>query len=196
MINLSEIKKEDMDSIYKWFADTEFLKYYDYYPPNPLDKSDVDKMFKYYEESGKSKVFAVRKESTIIGVAGFDDIIKENQVATLFIGLGSENERGKGYGTETMRLLLKYGFENLNFHRIQLNVLEFNDKAIALYEKCGFKKEGIFREFVLRDGKRYNLLLYGLLKSEWEKTEILRLRSWWQSQTIFLYRGKINSWQL
>jgi RimJ/RimL family protein N-acetyltransferase len=134
-------------------------------------------MFKYYEESGKSKVFAVRKESTIIGVAGFDDIIKENQVATLFIGLGSENERGKGYGTETMRLLLKYGFENLNFHRIQLNVLEFNDKAIALYEKCGFKKEGIFREFVLRDGKRYNLLLYGLLKSEWEKTEILRLRS-------------------
>lgn len=177
MIDLSEIKKEDMDSIYKWFADTEFLKYYDYYPPNPLDKSDVDKMFKYYEESGKSKVFAVRKESTIIGVAGFDDIIKENQVATLFIGLGSENERGKGYGTETMRLLLKYGFENLNFHRIQLNVLEFNDKAIALYEKCGFKKEGIFREFVLRDGKRYNLLLYGLLKSEWEKTEILRLRS-------------------
>jgi RimJ/RimL family protein N-acetyltransferase len=47
--------------------------------------------------------------------------------------------------------------------------LEFNDKAIALYEKCGFKKEGIFREFVLRDCKRYNLLLYGLLRSEWEK---------------------------
>ncbi|MDD4088446.1 MAG: GNAT family protein [Tissierellia bacterium] len=167
MINLTEIKREDMEHIYRWFCDTEFLKYYDYYPPVPLKKADVDKMFNYYKESGKSKVFAVRKDSLIIGVAGFDDIIKENQVATLFIGLGNENERGKGYGKETMNLLLEYGFENLNFHRIQLNVLEFNDKAIALYEKYGFKKEGIFREFALRDEKRYNLLLYGLLKYEW-----------------------------
>lgn len=176
MINLFEIKKEDMEHIYRWFSDTEFLKYYDYYPPNPLKKADVDKMFNYYKESGKSKVFAVRKDNLLIGVAGFDDIIKENQVATLFIGLGNENERGKGYGRKTMRLLLEYGFENLDFHRIQLNVLEFNDKAIALYEKCGFKKEGIFREFALRDGNRYNLILYGLLRNEWimNKEKILR----------------------
>ncbi|NLK65052.1 MAG: GNAT family N-acetyltransferase [Tissierellia bacterium] len=176
MISLSEIKKEDMEYIYMWFSDSEFLKYYDYYPPLPLTKIEVDKMFDYYKDSGKSKVFAVRKDCTIIGVAGFDDIIKENQVATLFIGLGNENERGKGYGREAMRILLEYGFNNLNFHRIQLNVLEFNYGAIALYEKCGFKKEGIYREFVLRDGKRHNLLLYGLLKDEWimNKEKIFR----------------------
>ena len=133
-------------------------------------------MFKYYKDSGKSKVFAVKKDSLIIGLAGFDDIIKENQVATLFIGLGRKSERGMGYGREAMDLLLEYGFRNLNFHRIQLNVLEFNHGAIALYEKCGFKGEGIFREFVLRNGKRYNLLLYGLLKYEWEmnKEKIFR----------------------
>ena len=169
MITLTEIKKEDMEQIYRWFSDPDFLKYYDYYPPNPLKKSDVDKMFRYYKESGKSKVIAVRKDGKIIGLAGFDDIIKENQVATLFIGLGKEDERGKGYGKEALRLLLEYGFRELNFHRIQLNVLEFNNKAIALYERCGFKREGIYREFVLRDGKRHNLLLYGLLRDEWKK---------------------------
>jgi RimJ/RimL family protein N-acetyltransferase len=166
-INLSRIKKEDMAYIYKWFSSSEFLKYYDYYPPVPLNKDEVNKTFNDYEKNEKSEVFAVRLDDTIIGVAGFDDIIKENQVATLFIGLGSEGERGKGYGRETMKLLLEYGFNDLNFHRIQLNVLEFNERAIALYEKFGFKKEGIFREFALRDGKRYNLLLYGLLKTEW-----------------------------
>ncbi len=173
-MNLTEITKEDMEYIYKWFSDTDFLKYYDYYPPIPLKKADVDKMFDYYKDSGKSKVFAVRKGGIIIGIAGFDDIIKENQVATLFIGLGSENERGKGYGKKTMNLLLEYGFENLNFHRIQLNVLEFNEAAIALYEKCGFKKEGVFREFALRDGSRYDLLLYGLLRNEWEKNLLIK----------------------
>lgn len=166
-INLSKIKKEDMKFIYKWFSSTEFLKNYDYYPPVPLNEDETDKMFYDYENSKKSEVFAVRLNSTIVGVAGFDDMIEENQVATLFIGLGNENERGKGYGKETMKLLLEYGFNNLKLHRIQLNVLEFNERAIALYEKCGFTKEGIFREFVLRDGKRYNLLLYGMLKSEW-----------------------------
>ena len=168
-INLSKIKKEDMEYIYKWFSDADFLKYYDYYPPVPLNKQEVDKIFNDYENSNNSNVFAVRNKNTFIGVAGFDDIIEENKVATLFIGLGSENERGKGYGSETMKLLLEYGFVNLNFHRIQLNVLEFNEGAIALYEKFAFKKEGTYREFVLRDGKRYNLLLYGLLRNEWNK---------------------------
>lgn len=168
-INISEISKYDMETIYKWFSNTEFLRYYDYYPPVPLNKEEVDKVFNDYENSNKSKVFAVRLDSAIIGLAGFDDIIEENQVATLFIGLGNESERGKGYGSEAMRLLLEYGFNRLSFHRIQLNVLEFNQGAIALYEKHGFKKEGIFREFVLRDSKRYNLLLYGLLRNEWIK---------------------------
>lgn len=168
-ICLSKIENNDMKYIYEWFSDSEFLKYYDYYPPVPQTNEEVDKTFYNYENSKKSKVFAVRLSERIIGVAGFDDIIEENQVATLFIGLGNKNERGKGYGMETMRLLLEYGFNKLNFHRIQLNVLEFNESAISLYEKCGFKKEGIFREFVLRDSKRYNLLLYGLLKDEWIK---------------------------
>jgi len=78
--------------------------------------------------------------------------------------LGKRKKEGKGYGKETIKLLLNYGFNELNLYRIQLNVLEFNIHAIHLYERFGFKKEGAFREFVLRDGNRYDLLLYGLLK--------------------------------
>ena len=167
---LSEIKKEDREHIYKWFSDSEFLKFYDYYPPVPQTKEEVDKTFNDYENKQESRVFAIKllDDGQIIGIAGFDDIIKENKVATLFIGIGSQNSRGKGCGKETIDILLDYGFNDMDFHRIQLNVLEFNKSAIALYEKTGFKKEGMYREFVLRDEKRYDLYLYGLLKHEWK----------------------------
>ena len=168
---LTRIEKKDMETIYEWFSDSEFLKFYDYYPPVPQTKEDVDKTFYGYENREEADVFAIKllKDGQIIGIAGYDDIIKENKVATLFIGIGNKNSRGKGYGKETMSILLDYGFNDMNFHRIQLNVLEFNQSAIALYEKTGFIKEGIYREFVLRDDKRYDLYLYGLLKHEWTK---------------------------
>lgn len=170
-VGLRRIGKADMEDIYGWFSDSEFLKYYDYVPPISMSKEEVDKIFDDYEKNEESDVFAVEliENNQIIGIAGYDDTVKENKVATLFIGLGDKNVRGKGYGREALNLLLEYGFKELDFHRIQLNVLEFNHAAIALYEKFGFIKEGTYREFVLRDGRRYDLYLYGLLKSEWTK---------------------------
>lgn len=170
-IRLERIGNNDMAYIYRWFADVEFLKFYDYMPPVPQSKGEVDKTFSDYEKNEESDIFAIKLNSSnqVIGIAGFDEIVKENKVATLFIGIGDTSVRGKGYGKEALRQLLEYGFEKLDFHRIQLNVLEFNTAAISLYEKAGFKREGVHREFVFRDGKRYDLLLYGLLKSEWKK---------------------------
>lgn len=167
---LSKIEKEDMNCIYKWFADSEFLKYYDYVTPVPQSKDEVYKTFSDYEKNDESKVFAIKinKSNEIIGIAGFDDIVSDNGVATMFIGIGSEEHRGKGYGRESLNLLLSYGFFDMNLFRIQLNVLEFNSSAIRLYERAGFKREGALREFVLRDCKRYDLFLYGLLKREWK----------------------------
>lgn len=171
---LTKIEKEDMEYIYRWFSDIEFLKFYDYTPPVPQTKEEVDKTFDDYEKNKESDIFAIRlaENNQIIGIAGYDDIVKENKVATLFIGIGNKDTRGKGYGKEALNLLLEYGFSELDFHRIQLNVLEFNHAAIALYEKTGFIKEGTYREFVLRDGRRYDLHLYGLLKSEWNNIYI------------------------
>lgn len=166
---LGKIETADMKYIYEWFSDVEYLRTYDYMPPIAQTKEQVDKIFDDYEKNEESEVFAIKlkENNQIIGIAGFDDIVKENKVATLFIGIGDKNTRGKGYGKEALNLLLEYGFNELDFYRIQLNVLEFNNAAISLYEKAGFIKEGVFREFVLRDGKRYDLYLYGLLKSEY-----------------------------
>ena len=165
----SNIENRDMEYLYQWFSDVEFLKYYDYLPPIPQNEEEVNKTFNDYEANEESKVFAIRllSDNKIIGIAGYDDIIKSNETATLFIGIGNKHLRGKGYGKEALAILLDYGYNTMDLHRIQLNVLGFNVSAIKLYESAGFKKEGIFREFVLRDKERYDMFLYGLLKNEW-----------------------------
>lgn len=166
----SKIESGDMVYLYKWFSDIEFLKYYDYVPPIPQSEEEVNQTFSDYNTKQESVVFAIRllSNNKIIGIAGFDDILKSNQIASLFIGIGNEDLRGKGYGRESLKILLDYGFNDMNLHRIQLNVLEFNASAIKLYESAGFKREGIFREYVLRNNQRYNMFLYGLLKYEYK----------------------------
>lgn len=62
---------------------------------------------------------------------------------------------GRGYGTEATNLMLEFGFGILNLHRIQLEVYSINERAIHVYEKVGFKREG-----VLRDAQYYNNAYY------------------------------------
>lgn len=56
----------------------------------------------------------------------------------------------------------------LNLHKLQLTVFSYNTRAVSIYESLGFKREGSFREFLERDGRRHDMYLYGLLKREWK----------------------------
>jgi len=171
-IRLTAVQEDDMHVIEDWFNNVEFLRYYDMIPAMPKSRKQVENMIKYYEDSPERCIYAIREKKTgrIIGVAGFDEIIWSNGVATVFVGIGDENFTGKGLGKEAMTLLLDYGFNELNFYRIQLNVISYNKTAIGLYEDLGFIREGTYRQFINRDGKRYDMYLYGLLRAEWEIT--------------------------
>ena len=168
-IRLTALKDHDIPTIEEWFNNVKFLRYYDMLPAMPRNLRQVADMMRAYDDSWERYIFAIRTKDNdrIIGVAGFDDIIWSNGVSTVFIGIGNNKYIGKGLGKEAMLLLLDYGFNELNFYRIQLNVIAYNEPAINLYESLGFVKEGTFREFIYRDGKRYNMYLYGLLKQEW-----------------------------
>ena len=76
--------------------------------------------------------------------------------------------KGLGYGSEALNLLLKWTFETKNFHRVWIDCKEYNEIALHLYERAGFVREGLLREFILNDGVWENLIVLGMLKSEYE----------------------------
>jgi diamine N-acetyltransferase len=82
----------------------------------------------------------------------------------LQIRIGDAASRGRGLGTEAVRLLCDFGFADLNLHRIYLHVFASNSRAIGAYEKAGFVREGLLRQAAYIDGQWVDVVLMGLIR--------------------------------
>lgn len=110
----------------------------------------------------------VKKENDeLIGNCSLHKIDRINRKCTIGIFIGDKQNRNKGYGTETLKLLLKYAFDFQNMHSVDLIVFSFNENAINYYEKLGFKKCGIRHESYFLDGKYYDEINMELLESDY-----------------------------
>ncbi len=101
-----------------------------------------------------------------IGNCGFFQIHAENRSATLGILIGERDCWGQGHGTDAVRTLCRYGFEQLNLHKIRLDVIAHNERARKVYERLGFVQEGILRDEIYRDGRYYDYIRMSLLPGE------------------------------
>ncbi len=123
----------------------------------------------YKSEHPNMVLFAIRtldgdKPIGFVDLNGFQGMHGD---AFIGIGLGEPDFWGQGYGTDAMRVVVRYAFIVLNLHRVSLNVFEYNLRAIRSYEKAGFKIEGRLKSAMQRDGKRWDWFYMGLLRSDW-----------------------------
>jgi len=132
-------------------------------------------------EKEDSRAFTVlTKKGKPIGNIGFNHIDYRNKHATVGIALGEKDYWDKGYGGDALVTLMRFGFEELGMHKIELEVSPINKRAIACYKKCGFVLEGCGREHDFYRGRYTDILRMGILKNEWEtiyrKEELVRAR--------------------
>lgn len=170
-VQLTALQSEDSATIAQWYRDTTFLRDYDTRPAYPRTAKQLASFFEEAQDSKSGFTFAVRllDSERIIGILQLDGIAWTHGTAFVSIGIGEEADRGQGYGSEAMELLLQFTFNELNLHRVCLTVFSYNERAVALYERIGFRREGVYREHLHRDGQRYDMLLYGLLRHEWQE---------------------------
>lgn len=119
--------------------------------------------------NGQDFEFALRTldDNRFIGFAAIYRIEWNNRSAQLAIGIGNESDRGRGYGSDALALILRYAFHELNLNRIALDVIEYNEAARRAYLKVGFREEGRHRAAVLRDGTQYDLISMSILAVDW-----------------------------
>ena len=171
LVRLAAKQADDNPLFARWENDAEYLRFSEYGAVRPHSVAELKRSDEHEDNHGNGRafrfIFRTLADDKPIG-AGDLWVDWNHRNAWLGIGIGEADYRGKGYGTDAMRLLVGYGFRELDLYRIQLGVFRNNLRAIRCYEKVGFVHEVVKRAEVYRDGQRIDCLYMGLLRSEWE----------------------------
>ena len=157
----------------KWTHDSDFMRLMELKPVRPLApalvKKQYEKLEKEIDEHRNMFYFTIRarENDRLLGKAIFEWVDWANGNSYLNLGIGSGQDRGKGLGTQALGLLLRFAFAELSLFRVSIVIPEYNTAAIALVRKFGFIEEVRRRKAILRDDQEYDLLAFGLLRSEW-----------------------------
>jgi RimJ/RimL family protein N-acetyltransferase len=170
LVRLTALGGADALILSRWQQDSQYLRLLDAQPAFPKNDMQMADWIRDGQRGQDRFLFGIRLVDTgdLIGFIELGEILWTHRASWIAIGIGEREHRGHGCGTEAMSLALDFAFRELNLHRVQLTVFGYNDRAIRLYERLGFQREGVYREFLERDGQRYDMLLYGLLRREWE----------------------------
>ena len=108
----------------------------------------------------------VRATGELVGEVVLNEYDPTNRSANIRIGLLTAHAN-KGYGSEALRLMVAHAFERVGLHRLELGVFAFNPRAIHVYEKLGFRREGVRRDALLWDGAFHDQIDMAILEDEY-----------------------------
>jgi RimJ/RimL family protein N-acetyltransferase len=169
-IRLRAVEREDVKKFCAWVNDPEVTRHLVLYLPmsNVDEENWFDAMTK-RDQAEKPLAIEVRDGESwkMIGNCAVFNIDAVSRSCELGIMIGNKDEWNKGYGTETMSLLVKHCFETLNLNRVSLVVYAENLRGKRAYLKAGFVEEGRMREAVYKRGKYDDALIMSVLRSEW-----------------------------
>lgn len=168
-IFLRILEKEDIVKTQKWISDPEISEIMGYLPTFSLSNQ-----YEWFEKVTNSKdrfIFAIclKKTNKHIGNVGLGNIDYIHRHAMLNIFIADRKNRHKGFGTETVKLILEFAFKRLNLNKVYLRTSVRFKEANSLYTKLGFKNDGLLREHYYTNGKYEDKIIYSILKREYIK---------------------------
>lgn len=173
-VGLRSLREEDAEFFAKHLNDQAVLMFLSLYRPisltgekewiHGLDKKETDVVLAIQPlKSGPS--------DQIIGSVGLHHINFKDRHATFGIVIADRSFQSKGLGPEAARLMIGYGFNQLNLNRVNSSAIDFNERSLKMHRRLGFTEEGRARQKFFRNGGYHDEVIFGLLRAEWaEKT--------------------------
>ena len=166
-INLELVEKTDLPLIRQWTNDVEFVGEFE-----PFDQTSLEDLEKQHEGKGEGQwYFIEKKDGTKVGYVGH---FKSKDCVGIGYMLVKE-ERGKGFGSEAVQMIVDYLFLHKNIVRIQAETHPDNKASQRVLEKAGFTLEGRIRKSFFSRGVYRDTAMYSILREEWTAPKILPL---------------------
>ena len=169
LVRLRPLEPADLEREYRWINDREVTRYLAARYPIAMEQEE-----RWLRElPANDFTHGVRlaietKDGLHIGNLDLHQPNAEDRKAGLGIMIGDKDYWSNGYGTDAIVTLLRFGFEQMNLHRVWLHVFEFNERAIACYQKCGFQIEGRLRQHRYSEGRYWDVFVMAILRDEFE----------------------------
>jgi diamine N-acetyltransferase len=165
---LRPIEREDLKQLHTLTQNVDLVLLSDGdWQPEPL--ALWEKNFDKNLESNNERAFVIEADGKIIGsISLHPHANRRAGSGELGISIHDPEYIGRGYGRDAIETFLDWTFRILNFRRIKLETLASNERALRCYEACGFQREGLLREDEYTDGAYRDVVVMGLLRSEWE----------------------------
>jgi RimJ/RimL family protein N-acetyltransferase len=166
---LRPFSEDDLRYVQKWSNDSEIRRLTGEIAP--MSRQEAEEFYKHLRADKDRVWFAVvlKRGNRVIGEVGLLRMFRPWRCTDMSIIIGEKNMWGKGYGTEAGRLLLKYAFERLKFHRVSIGVVGFNDRAIRFWKSLGFKKEGVQKDGYYCDNEFSDFVMMSILEDQFKR---------------------------
>ena len=169
LVKLRAYKEEDIEKATVYINDEEVKKLMDSTIPFPMTKWQEEEWIRSRKANTDFTYdFAIEdlKTGKYIGGCSINECDVKNITCVVGIMIGDKEYWGKGYGSDALKVLIKFIFEEVNMNKIKLNVFSFNNRAIACYKKVGFKEEGILKKEIYRNGTYYDEIIMAMFKDD------------------------------
>ena len=151
----------------EWSRDSEYMRLLMAEPARFLYASEQKKWLEHFEKKNAFFMIVYQADQKTIGEIHLSGIDSAAGNAWMSIAIGERVYRNKKLGSQAIELFLEHVFKTLDLNRLSLTVFAYNERALHVYRKAGFKIEGAEREAIFRDGRRWDIVYLGILKSEW-----------------------------
>jgi RimJ/RimL family protein N-acetyltransferase len=166
-VYLRPLEVSDASTVAPWFNDPALTRFVKRHLPMSVHAEEEFLRRMSTNETDVVLGIVLKDADRLIGTTGLHPEYR-CRTARFGIILGDTSCHDCGIGTDVTRLMVNHAFETLNLNRVWLHVYEYNPRGIHVYEKVGFRVEGRLRQETYRDGRYWDIIAMGLLRSEWE----------------------------
>jgi RimJ/RimL family protein N-acetyltransferase len=171
-VAIRSIEKKDLHTAIRWWNDSETMYLADDnpHPHKTLEELEEEFAKEKSEWSEYMERFVIETiDSHLIGDVLFYNYRRDTNNVFFGIFIGEKPYLGKGYGADAIKLSLEYLFEYRRVHKVELTVSDFNTRAIKVFEKSGFRRDGVLRDNAVVEGKYVDHILMSILDTEYFK---------------------------